>query len=339
MLVKTQNPRIMPPLMGDTFLKCRSASLGELRGGELAVIGVPYEGTKVSRLGCRAGPQAVREATFMFAYLLQTLDEAALVDPVTGDVIRQSDAHELVDLGDLGLYPADVHETSRIISDGIRDITAAGALPVILGGDHYVSYPCLRGMLEGLKKAGRNETVGYVHIDAHLDLADDMPFFGKLSSGTQVRRMIDTAGLDPARMLMIGIGGVQPKAEWDFAREAGISLLCRHELQSAQSISELVRSAVAERLDGCTAVYLTIDIDVNDRTYAPGTGNAVGAGGLLPVQFLEILGTLKSLPLAAVDLVEVAPNLDPSGRTASLAATALTTVLEGRLLERSSAVS
>lgn len=339
MQAKIDNPRIMPPLMGDTFLKCRSASLDELRGGELAVIGVPYEGTKVSRLGCRAGPQAVREATFMFAYLLQTLEGAALVDPVTEDMIRQSGERELVDVGDLGLYPADVHETSWIISEGIRDIIAAGAVPVILGGDHFISYPCLRGMLDGLRKAGRNETVGYVHIDAHLDLADEMPFFGKLSSGTQVRRMIDTAGLDPARMLMIGIGGVQPKAEWEFAKEAGIGLLCRHELQRAQSISELVRSAVTERLEDCTAVYLTIDIDVNDRTYAPGTGNAVGAGGLFPVEFLEILRTLQSLPLAAVDLVEVAPNLDPSGRTASLAATALTTVLGDRLFERISARS
>jgi arginase family enzyme len=90
-------------------------------------------------------------------------------------------------------------------------------------------------VLSGLKAAGRNEVFGYIHIDSHLDLADTMPFFGKLSSGTQVRRMIDTAGVDPKNMLMIGIGGIQPKAEWDFAKSAGINMVLRHELQAART--------------------------------------------------------------------------------------------------------
>jgi arginase family enzyme len=132
---------------------------------------------------------------------------------------------------------------------------------------------------------------------------------------------------------MLGIGGIQPKAEWDFARQAGINFVLRYELQAAESIHALVSERLA-CLSDCTAVYLTIDIDVNDRTYAPGVGNAVGAGGIFPLQFLEMLSALRALPLVAVDLVEVAPNLDPSGRTASLAATALTTVLEDKLFDR-----
>jgi arginase family enzyme len=269
----------------------------------------------------------------MFAYLLQTLEGAALVDPVTEATIAESSLHELVDVGDVGMFQADVHETSRVIREAVKNIVRAGALPIILGGDHYISYPCLQGFLEGLKAAQRKEVIGYVHVDAHLDLANEMPYFGKLSSGTQVRRMVDVAGLDPAKMLMIGIGGVQPKAEWDFAKGSGIGLLCRHQLQSGKDISSMVDEA-AKRLKDCTAIYLTIDIDVNDRTYAPGTGNAVGAGGLFPNEFLQVLTALRPLPLAVVDLVEVAPNLDPSGRTASLAATAITTVLEDRLFER-----
>jgi arginase family enzyme len=328
--LKTQ---ILPPLVGSTFLKSPHVDIGTLGPQNIAVVGVPYEGTKVSRLGCKHGPTAIREASFMFSYLLQSLEGAALVDPVTNEVITQSDRYELVDVGDLALFQADVHETSKIIREGIGSITRAGAFPMILGGDHYTSFPCLQGVLDGLKASGRKEKFGYVHIDSHLDLADTMPFFGKLSSGTQVRRIIDTAGVDPTKMLMIGIGGIQPKAEWDFAKHSGIHMLLRHELQSAQSIHRLVTESLNPLAD-CTAIYLTIDIDVNDRTYAPGVGNAVGAGGIFPLQFLEILSALRALPLIAVDLVEVAPNLDQTGRTASLAATALTTVLEDKLFDR-----
>lgn len=135
-------------------------------------------------------------------------------------------------------------------------------------------------------------------------------------------------------MLMIGIGGVLPKVEVDFALASGIKLLRRHEVQSTANIADLVKRSVAERLSGCSAIYLTIDIDVNDRSFAPGTGAPGPAGGLLPVQFLEVLSALRPLPLVAVDIVEVAPNLDPSGRTASLAATALMTVLEDKLFDR-----
>jgi arginase family enzyme len=324
---------VNPPLVGSTFLKSPSAKIDDLGPQNIAVVGVPYEGTKVSRLGCKHGPTAIREGTYMFSYLLQSLDGAALVDPVTEEVIRESERFDLVDVGDIAVFQADVHETSRLIRAGIADIVKKGAFPLILGGDHYTSYPCLQGVLDGLKATGRKETFGYVHIDSHLDLADEMPFFGKLSSGTQVRRMVDTAGVDPKNMLMIGIGGIQPKAEWDFAKSAGISLVLRHEIQAAPSIHALISERIAA-LAHCTAIYLTIDIDVNDRTYAPGVGNAVGAGGIFPLQFLEILAALRALPLVAVDLVEVAPNLDPSGRTASLAATALTTVLEDKLFDR-----
>jgi agmatinase len=332
---KKNKPRtmILPPLVGSTFLKSPQVSIDELRSKNIAVVGVPYEGTKVSRLGCKHGPTAIREASYMFSYLLQSLEGAALVDPVTNEVITQSDRFDLVDVGDLSLFQADVYETSKIIREGIGSIVKTGAFPVILGGDHYTSFPCLQGVLDGLTAAGRKQKFGYAHIDSHLDLADTMPFFGKLSSGTQVRRMIDTAGVDPKKMLMIGIGGIQPKAEWDFAKKSGINMVLRHELQAARSIHDLITESLAPLAD-CTAVYLTIDIDVNDRTYAPGVGNAVGAGGIFPLQFLEILAALRALPLVAVDLVEVAPNIDLTGRTASLAATALTTVLEDKLFDR-----
>lgn len=326
---------VTPPLMGSTFLKCANVTVDEVDANTLAVIGFPYEATKVSRLGCAAGPKAVREATFMFAYLLQTLEGAAMIDPVTESVTRQSSTHKLVDLGDVGLFPADVHVSTELMANAVRDIIVRGGFPIVLGGDHYISYPSVTGFLRGMKEHSPGEKIGYLHIDAHLDLADEMPFFGKLSSGTQVRRMIDVAGLDPKNMLMIGIGGTQPKAEWDYAKSMGIGILGRHLLQNGDSIRETVLRAAQRQVGDCDALYLTIDIDVNDRSFAPGTGNAVATGGLFPAQFLEVLEALRELPLRAVDLVEVSPNLDPSGRTAALAAQALTTVLADFLFEKS----
>jgi agmatinase len=325
---------IAPALDGHTFMKAPRASVGELRPGDIAVVGLPWEGTKVSRLGCRFGPRAIREATYVTGYLLQSLHGGGIVDMETGVVLTPANRHRLVDLGDLGLFHADVHQTMNEIRAGMAIIVERGALPVILGGDHFISYPSIMGVREGLRRSGRPDAVGYVHIDAHMDLLDELPWFGPLSSGSQVRRLIDSGMLDPRTMLMIGIGGALPKVEVDFALSSGIGLLRRHEIQRAKSIAEVVKQALAERVSRCETVYLTIDIDVNDRSFAPGTGAAGAAGGLLPVEFLEVLGVLRDLPLAGVDLVEVAPNLDPSGRTASLAATALMTVLEDKLFDR-----
>jgi agmatinase len=325
---------IAPALDGSTFMKAPLAAAHDLRPGDIAVVGLPWEGTKVSRLGCRFGPRAIREATYVTGYLLQSLHGGGLTDMETGEVLTPANRHRLVDLGDLGLFHADVHETMRVIGDGIAPIVASGALPVILGGDHFISYPSIMGVREGLRRAGRNDHVGYVHIDAHMDLLDELPWFGKFSSGSQVRRLIDSTTLDPATMLMIGVGGALPKVEVDFALSSGIGLLRRHEVQQAKSITDTVKQAAADRVGGCDAIYLTIDIDVNDRSFAPGTGAAGAAGGLLPIQFLEVLAALRSLPLVGIDIVEVAPNLDPSGRTASLAATALMTVLEDMLFDR-----
>lgn len=326
--------KVLPPLSGSTFLKCDNGTVADLNKDTIAFIGFPFEATKVSRLGCAAGPKAVREASFMFAYLLQTLEGASMIDPVTEESIRMSSRYRMVDLGDVGIFPADVLASTEIMKNATRDIVAKGALPVVFGGDHYISYPSVTGFMEGIKALGGNETIGYVHIDAHLDLADEMPFFGKLSSGTQVRRMIDTSGLDSSNILMIGIGGTQPKAEWDYAKSSGIGIVGRHELQNGKSIRKTVLDAAKDKLGHCTALYLTIDIDVNDRSFAPGTGNAVATGGLFPVQFLEVLDALRELPLRAIDLVEVSPNLDPSGRTAALAAQAITTVLSDRLFDK-----
>ncbi len=325
---------IAPALDGTTFMKAPRVGVDGLTPRDIAVVGMPWEGTKVSRLGCRQGPRAIREATYVTGYLLQALEGGGLVDMESGEEFVPAGRHRLVDLGDLGLFHADVHETIRVASEAIAAIAATGALPVILGGDHFISYPAIMGVREGRRRAGLDDRVGYVHVDAHMDLLDELPWFGKLSSGSQVRRLIDSGTLDPGSMLMIGIGGTLPKVEVDFARAAGIALLRRAQLQSAPSIAALVRQAVAERCGDCAAVYLTIDIDVNDRSFAPGTGAAGAAGGLLPTEFLEVLAALRDLPLAGVDIVEVAPNLDPSGRTASLAATALMTVLEDKLFDR-----
>jgi agmatinase len=298
----------------------------------VAVLGVPYEATKVSRPGCRYGPQAIREATFMFAFLLHALDGAALIDPWSKQVTRPTARYELVDVGDLGLHPADVVRTTEIVSDSVEVVSKRGAFPVILGGDHYISYPSFRGFVRGQQQRSRDIKIGYVQVDAHLDLADEIPFWGKYSSGTQVRRMIEIPGVDPRRMVMIGIGGVQPKAEWDFAQQCGIEIVVRNALQEG-TLRQVLNDAIHPVLSACDRIYVSLDIDVNDRTYAPGTGNAVAVGGLRPHEFIEILEILRKFPIGAVDLVEVAPPLDPTGRTAALAASALLTILSDRLFD------
>lgn len=313
-----------PAVQGDTFMRAPRVGFEQLRAGQVAVLGMPHEITKISRAGTSEAPKALRDATLMFEYGISALSDGELADLDSGARHRYI-PETLVDLGDLELS-GDVHGNMGIIDEAVAKIVQAGATPFVLGGDHFISYPVVRAVGRAL-----GAPIAYVHVDMHFDLGDDSPGFGRYSCGTPVRRLIDEGPLDPRNVVIAGLDPLQPAAEVDFARESGITCLSSARLQRegpGRALKQALDRIVSPELRG---IYVSFDIDVFARVYAPGTGNAVGATGLSPEDALEMARVLRGYPIVGLDVVEVSPRWDASGSTAGLAVAIASELLWDRL--------
>jgi arginase family enzyme len=289
---------------------------------------VPHDRTKISRAGARFGPRAIRDATLMFDFAATEMAGGQLVDIDSGLTFKYQ-KERVRDVGDVTVVGEPSRDMIEIKSTFER-IAQARAIPLMLGGDHFVTYPAVAGL-----NAGRQRRLAYVHIDMHLDLADVVPGFGRLASGTPLRRLIDDGTFAGSHTLIVGVESLQHRNEWEYATEQSVRVISADQLRASPLAISLWPSVEAV-LAGAEAMYLSIDIDVLGRAYAPGTGNAVGASGLTPSELLAILRMLRDIPLAGVDLVEVAPNLDPTGRTAGIGVAALIELLWPMLFHETS---
>jgi agmatinase len=176
-----------------------------------------------------------------------------------------------------------------------------------------------------------DKPLAYLHVDMHLDLADTVPGYGKHASSTPLRRLIEAGTLDPRRVAIVGVESFHHRNEWTYAQDTGLAVVSAAALRR-EGIGATLSRLYEERFAGAEAgVYVSLDIDVLARAFAPGTGNAVGAAGLLPEELVELSEVVSAWPLAGIDLVEVSPRLDPTGRTPALAATLLVEALHPRL--------
>ncbi len=267
---------------------------------DVALIGVPWDGGVTNRPGARHGPRALRDASS----LMRRVNHATGVAPYT--------LARAADLGDVSVNPCDLTETLERVVAFYRDVAAAGAVPLSAGGDHFISYPILKGIVDPAAP------VGLIHFDAHSDTTD--AYFGgtKLTHGTPFRRAIEDGLLDPRRMVQVGLrGSMYDPHDLDYARGAGVRLMFIEEafrLGSEGVVAEI------RRVIGDRPAYLTFDIDMLDPVYAPGTGTPE-IGGFTSAQALEMLRGLRGLDLIGGDVVEVSPPFDSSGITAITGAT------------------
>lgn len=310
------------PLL-DTFLGAPRATAAELDTESIAVLGAPTDATKISRRGAAAGPAAIREATSMFHFAVTQMADGHVVDLDEHRAFRWADA-KLADLGDAEIYD-DATQTMESISKAIAKIKSTGALSLLLGGDHFVTYPAVTGVASAVA-----QPIVYLHVDMHLDLAESVPGFGRLACGTPVRRLIEDGVLDPKQVAIVGVEGFQHRIERDYAVEKGIEVVTARDLRR-EGIQSTLERLLRGRLGAEGGVYVSIDIDVLNRTAAPGTGNAVGTAGLTPQELTEIARLIARWPLVGLDVVEVAPRWDPSGRTAAMAAAIAIEAIHPRL--------
>lgn len=304
----------------DTFLKREAADVEDVAGADAAVLGAPYDGAVSNQPGTRYGPRALRRASAWLAYLSGY--KGGLTNIRTG---RQVDfgALELVDCGDVPVFPMDRATTADSVAAHVATVADRGVMPVLLGGDHYCTFPAFRGFAEG----SGHDTVGLVQIDAHTDTVAESAVFGEHFHGSSTHHIAESPYTDYEHVSQVGIRGYESPDFFEFAEETGLSLFSIRDVER-RGIESVVEDAIAEAAADADAVYVTFDIDSVEPSVAPGTGTPE-PGGLSASQALAVMETLGTHDaVEAADLMEVAPTLDPTDNTARLGAYLLTTLLE-----------
>jgi agmatinase len=312
------------------FFDGANADLSHLRRGDVAFIGMPSDATHTSRIGTRFGPRALRHETSLLMHQLRRDAQCGLIDTASGLVCGLADRRTLVDLGDATIHPLDVENTIRSIADMTGAVVKTGALPFAIGGDHFNSYPACLGVSEALAQSEPGVRFGYIQIDGHLDFCDRLAAWGPFNHATNARRCSELPNIRRENMVWIGIAG------WvdgnDVAEIEGFGGL----IFSAEDVHrigarEVARRAVEHAMRNCDRLYLTIDIDALDSGFLPGTGSIVHSE-ITCRQYLDLLEIFAEAPLCGIDLVEVSPPLDPSGRSEAIAAHLLFEIIRPRLV-------
>jgi agmatinase len=266
----------------------------------VAVLGAPFDFGTQFRAGARFGPRAIREASTLFSF-----GHAGAYDH-EDDVTYLPQGVRIVDIGDADIIHTDTAGSHRNIAAAVRQILQAGALPVVLGGDHSINIPCIDAF----------EGQGPIHIfqiDAHLDFVDERHGV-RTGHGNPMRRAADKDYV--TGLTQVGIRNVSSTARegYDAARAMGADIL------SVRQMRKLGADEVVARIPVGARVYVTLDIDAFCPSIAPGTGTP-SHGGFLYYEVLEMLQALaRRHEVVGVDLVEVAPDYDHTGSTAILAA-------------------
>ena len=271
---------------------------------EVAVMGAPFDFGTQFRAGARFGPRAVREASTLFSF-----GHAGAYDH-EDDATYLPASVRIVDIGDADIVHTDTEKSHANIEAGVRAILQAGALPVVIGGDHSINIPCIRAFDTLCAERG---PIHILQIDAHLDFVD-VRHGVRHGHGNPMRRAAERGYV--SGITALGIRNVSSTAKdgYEAARAMGDDIL------SVRQVRKLGLEAVLARIPQGARIYVTIDIDGFCPSIAPGTGTP-SHGGFLYYEVLEILqGVARAHEVVGIDLVEVAPDYDPTAGTQILAA-------------------
>jgi agmatinase len=232
----------------------------------------------------------------------------------------------IVDFGDAPVIPADAERSHAAIEETVGQVLAAGAMPVVLGGDHSITEPEIRAC------AGAHGPVGLVHFDTHTDTGTTV-FGVERSHGTPMFRLVEAGHVDPKRYVQIGLRGYWPgEAEFAWQRRRGITSFFMHDVRD-RGMDEIVEETI--KAVGAGPTFLTVDVDVLDPAFAPGTGTPE-PGGMTPVELLPALRRVaRELELVGADVVEVIPTAPGSADITALVADRIVReILNGIALRR-----
>jgi agmatinase len=301
-------PRYGPMFGPDvTFLGVERCDLDDAEtyaGADVVIVGAPFDGGTSHRPGARFGPSAIRQA----CYLPHDGSRPSLALRV--DALQDL---RVLDAGDVETYAGDIEGSLRAIEEAVARVSASGAIPIVLGGDHTVALPDATGVARH-HGFGR---ISMLHFDAHADTGDVE--FGHLHGhGQPMRRLIESGAVRGDRFLQIGLRGYWPGPDildWMAGQK-----MRSYEMTEivTRGLDTCLTEAYGIALDDCDGVYLSVDVDVCDPGHAPGTGTPE-PGGLSARQLLDaVRRTCYELPVVGVEIVEVAPPYDHAEITAYL---------------------
>ncbi len=291
-----------------TFLgveRCDLDDLSTYHGADVVIVGAPFDGGTSHRPGTRFGPMAIRQA----CYLGQDGSRPHLALRV--DALQDI---RVVDAGDVEMFSGDIERSIASLEEAVFKVSAAGAVPLVLGGDHTIALPDATGVARH-HGFGR---VSMLHFDAHADTGD-IEFGSLYGHGQPMRRLIESGALRGDRFLQIGLRGYWPGPDT-------LSWMAEQRMRSyemteigARGLDACLDEAFGIALDDCEGVFLSVDVDVCDPGHAPGTGTPE-PGGLSSRQLLDSVRRIcLELPVVGIDIVEVSPPYDHAEITAYLA--------------------
>jgi agmatinase len=287
------SPRFAQPA---TFMRLPHQT--DLASVDVAILGAPFDSGTSYRPGARLGPREIRA-------------QSSLIRPYSiFQKVSPFERLRVVDAGDVDAPPVGIEQAHAAITAGVRRILDAGAVPMVVGGDHSISLPALRAV------AAVRGPVSLVQFDAHIDTWGDY-FGGKYFHGSPFRRAIEEGLLVEGGYAQVGIRGPMYGEEEDFGFQNahGVTTIDIGQVKrdGAARTAERVRALVRG------LVYVTFDIDAVDPAFAPGTGTPE-VGGLTSYEAQELVRGLAGLDVVGCDVVEVAPSFDGPGQITALLA-------------------
>jgi len=286
----------------NTFLKAPYLEdVRQVGNYDVAIVGVPHDCGTTYRPGTRFGPQGIRKIS-------------ALYTPYNFELgVDLREQITLCDVGDVFTIPANNEKSFDQISKGIAHIFASGAFPIILGGDHSIGFPTVRGVCRHLG----DKKVGIIHFDRHVDTQEidldermhTCPWF----------HATNMANAPAENLVQLGIGGWQvPRQGVKVCRERATNILTVTDI-TEMGLDAAADFAIAKATDGTDCVYISFDIDCIDAGFVPGTGWPE-PGGLMPREALYLLKRIvQACTVCGLEIVEVSPPYDVSDMTALMA--------------------
>jgi agmatinase len=292
----------------NTFLKAPYAEdVRDVANYDAAVLGVPFDGGTTYRPGTRFGPQGIRRIS-------------ALYTPYNYELgIDLREQMTLCDAGDVFTIPANLEKSFDQITRAVSHVASSGAMPIIMGGDHSIGFPCVRGIANVTSKK-----IGIVHFDRHADIQEKD--LDERMHTTPWFHATNMPNVSAKNLVQIGIGGWQvPREAVKVARERETTIMTMSDVEEL-GIDKVAEIALDIAWDGVDAVYMSFDIDCIDCGFVPGTGWPE-PGGFLPREALKLVGKIAAEGICGLEVVEVSPPYDTSDITSLMAARVIVDVL------------